>query len=115
MPRPAWTLFAYRLIVPDEQFDLFACRENRLHLALRQLELSGRLIARCAEVFCQRARSGKISSAPFSRIADFALRVAMHSAPKEKAFRLPSAPGRSASAGASSTIGATRTLSQGNP
>ncbi len=42
MPRPAWTLFAYRLIVPDEQFDLFACRENRLHLALRQLELSGR-------------------------------------------------------------------------
>lgn len=42
MPRPAWTLFAYRLIVPDEQLDLFACRENRLHLALRQLELSGR-------------------------------------------------------------------------
>ncbi len=43
MPRPAWTLFAYRLIVPDEQFDLFACRENRLHLALRQLELSGQV------------------------------------------------------------------------
>ena len=43
MPRPAWSLFAYRLIVPDEQFDLFACRENRLHLALRQLELSGRV------------------------------------------------------------------------
>ncbi|MFG3453466.1 hypothetical protein [Stutzerimonas stutzeri] len=42
MPRPAWTLFAYRLIVPDEQFDLFACRENRLHLALRQLELNSR-------------------------------------------------------------------------
>lgn len=43
MPRPAWTLFAYRLIVPDEQFDLFACRENRLHLALRQLELNGQV------------------------------------------------------------------------
>ena len=41
MPRQAWTLFAYRLIVPDEQFDLFACRENRFHLALRQLELNG--------------------------------------------------------------------------
>lgn len=43
MPRPAWTLFAYRLIVPDEQFDLFACRENRLHLAMRQLELNGQV------------------------------------------------------------------------
>lgn len=43
MPRPAWTLFAYRLIEPDEQFDLFACRENRFHLALRQLELDGRV------------------------------------------------------------------------
>jgi len=41
MSRPARTLYAYRLIVPDEQFDLFPCRENRLHLALRQLELSG--------------------------------------------------------------------------
>lgn len=41
MSRPASSLFAYRLIVPDEQFDLFACRENRLHLALRQLELNG--------------------------------------------------------------------------
>lgn len=41
MPRVAWSLYAYRLIQPDEQFDLFACRENRLHLALRQLELSG--------------------------------------------------------------------------
>lgn len=40
MPRPAWTLFAYRLIVPDEQYDLFACRENRLHIAARQLELN---------------------------------------------------------------------------
>lgn len=41
MPRLAWSFFAYRLIVPDEQFDLFACRENRLHLASRQLELCG--------------------------------------------------------------------------
>ena len=43
MSRPAWSLFAYRRIVPDEQFDLFACRENRIHLALRQLELNGRV------------------------------------------------------------------------
>lgn len=41
MPRRAWTMHAYRLIEPDEQFDLFACRENRLHLAARQLELHG--------------------------------------------------------------------------
>jgi hypothetical protein len=27
MPRPAWSLYAYQLIVPDEQLDLFACRE----------------------------------------------------------------------------------------
>ena len=41
MPRPAWSLFAYRLIEPDEQLDLFACREVRLHLVARQLELGG--------------------------------------------------------------------------
>ncbi|SDJ87519.1 hypothetical protein [Pseudomonas indica] len=41
MPRPAWSLFAYRLIEPDEQLDLFACREARLHLVARQLELGG--------------------------------------------------------------------------
>ncbi|TBU91299.1 hypothetical protein [Stutzerimonas kirkiae] len=41
MSRIARTLFAYRMIVPDEQFDLFACRENRLHLVARQLELNG--------------------------------------------------------------------------
>jgi len=41
MSRSARTLYAYRLIVPDEQYDMFACRENRLHLALRQLELNG--------------------------------------------------------------------------
>lgn len=39
MPRPAWTLFAYQLIEPDEQLDLFACREVRVHLVARQLEL----------------------------------------------------------------------------
>ena len=33
MSRSARTLYAYRLIVPDEQYDMFACRENRLHLA----------------------------------------------------------------------------------
>lgn len=41
MPRPAWSLHAYQMIVPDEQLDLFACREARLHLIARQLELGG--------------------------------------------------------------------------
>ncbi|MCU9950150.1 hypothetical protein ACPA5B_23305 [Pseudomonas solani] len=41
MPRPAWSLHAYKLIEPDEQLDLFACREVRLHLVARQLELGG--------------------------------------------------------------------------
>ncbi|WP_312933979.1 hypothetical protein [Pseudomonas sp.] len=39
MPRPAWSLFAYQLIEPDEQLDLFACQEVRVHLVTRQLEL----------------------------------------------------------------------------
>jgi hypothetical protein len=41
MPRPAWSLFAYQLIEPDEQLDLFACQEVRVHLVARQLELGG--------------------------------------------------------------------------
>lgn len=41
MPRPAWSLFAYQLIEPDEQLDLFACQEIRVHLIARQLELGG--------------------------------------------------------------------------
>lgn len=41
MPRPAWSLHAYQLIEPDEQLDLFACREVRVHLVARQLELGG--------------------------------------------------------------------------
>lgn len=41
MPRPAWSLHAYQMIEPDEQLDLFACREVRLHLAARQFELGG--------------------------------------------------------------------------
>ncbi|HLD67437.1 MAG TPA: hypothetical protein VJA19_15465 [Pseudomonas sp.] len=41
MPRPAWSLHAYQLIEPDEQLDLFACREVRLHLVARQYELGG--------------------------------------------------------------------------
>ncbi|MFO6255828.1 hypothetical protein ACLBWF_32840, partial [Pseudomonas aeruginosa] len=32
MPRPAWTLYAYQLIEPDDQLDLFACREVRVHV-----------------------------------------------------------------------------------
>ena len=39
MPRAAWSLYAYQLIVPDEQLDLFACREAKVHLVARQLEL----------------------------------------------------------------------------
>lgn len=39
MPRHAWSLYAYHLIVPDDQMDLFACREARVHLVARQLEL----------------------------------------------------------------------------
>ncbi|WP_339490649.1 hypothetical protein [Pseudomonas sp. EL_65y_Pfl2_R95] len=39
MPRIAWSLHAYKLIEPDEQLDLFACREVRVHLVERQLEL----------------------------------------------------------------------------
>ena len=39
MSRPAWSLFNYQLIEPDEQLDLFACREVRVHLLPRQLEL----------------------------------------------------------------------------
>ncbi len=41
MPRPAWSLHAYQMLVPDEQLDLFACREARVHLIARQLELGG--------------------------------------------------------------------------
>ena len=41
MPRTAWSLFGYKVIEPDEQLDLFACREVRLHLVVRQLELGG--------------------------------------------------------------------------
>lgn len=41
MPRVTWSLHAYQLIEPDEQLDLFACREVRVHLLARQLELGG--------------------------------------------------------------------------
>lgn len=41
MPRVVWSLHAYQLIEPDEQLDLFACREFRVHLLARQLELGG--------------------------------------------------------------------------
>jgi len=41
MPRFAWSLHAYQMIEPDEQLDLFACREVRVHLLARQLELGG--------------------------------------------------------------------------
>ena len=41
MPRSVWSLYAYQLIEPDEQLDLFACREARVHLVARQLRLGG--------------------------------------------------------------------------
>jgi hypothetical protein len=41
MPRPAWSLHAYQVIEPGDQLDLFACREVRVHLLARQLELGG--------------------------------------------------------------------------
>lgn len=41
MPRLAWSLYAYQLIEPDEQLDLFACREVRAHLVAHQLRLGG--------------------------------------------------------------------------
>ena len=41
MPRLVWSLYAYQLIEPDEQLDLFACREVRQHLVARQLHLGG--------------------------------------------------------------------------
>jgi len=41
MSRSAWSLHAYQLIEPDEQLDLFACREVRLHVVARQFELGG--------------------------------------------------------------------------
>ncbi|MFT0213716.1 hypothetical protein VQ643_14125 [Pseudomonas sp. F1_0610] len=40
MSRITWSLHAYRLIQPDEQLDLFACQQVRLHVTLRQLELN---------------------------------------------------------------------------
>lgn len=43
MSRLVWSLHAYQLIEPDEQLDLFACRQVRVHLLARQLELSGRV------------------------------------------------------------------------
>ena len=39
MSRHSWSLYAYRLLVPNEQLDLFACQEVRLHVVARQLEL----------------------------------------------------------------------------
>jgi hypothetical protein len=39
MPRTPWSLHAYLLLEPGDQLDLFACREVRVHLLARQLEL----------------------------------------------------------------------------
>ncbi len=62
MSRHAWSLFAYQLIVPDEQLDLFACREAKVHLVARQLELGG---------FADRTLcSGLLPAAPLVREID---------------------------------------------
>ena len=39
MSRPRWSFYAYHVLQPDEQLDLFACRESWLHGVERQLEL----------------------------------------------------------------------------
>jgi hypothetical protein len=62
MPRPAWSLFAYQLIEPDEQLDLFACQEVRVHLVARQLELGGSTDA-VRRFCCRRSRAGRWSIA----------------------------------------------------
>src|SRR5690606_16265580 len=40
MSRRPWTLHAYQAIEPDEQLDLFACHQARVHLVVRQLVLA---------------------------------------------------------------------------
>lgn len=40
MPRPLWSLHAYHVLQPDEQLDLFGCREGLLHGVERQLALA---------------------------------------------------------------------------
>lgn len=40
MSRRPWTLHAYQAIEPDEQLDLFACHQARVHLVARQLVLA---------------------------------------------------------------------------
>lgn len=58
MPRPAWTLYAYQLIEPDDQLDLFACREVRVHVVARQLGWIPRRTARFAASCCRHSRAG---------------------------------------------------------
>ena len=59
MPRPAWSLYAYQLIEPDEQLDLFACQEIRVHLVARQLELGVPVDRTCVAACCQPSRVGR--------------------------------------------------------
>ncbi len=63
MLRVSRSLYAFRLIEPDEQFDLFACRENRFHLAERQLALGGAVDRTlCGSVLPARPRWGELQS-----------------------------------------------------
>ena len=39
MSRLSRAMHGYQLIQPDAQLDLFACREGRVHIVARQLEL----------------------------------------------------------------------------
>lgn len=63
MSRFSRSLYAFRLIEPDEQFDLFACRENRFHLAERQLALGGAVDRTlCGSVLPAKPRWGDLQS-----------------------------------------------------
>lgn len=73
MSRPAWSLFNYQLIEPDEQLDLFACQEVRVHLVARQLELGAPSIAHSAARSCLRNRAGRGWIVRFSRTSACAL------------------------------------------
>lgn len=40
MPRLSWSLDAYHMLQPDEQLDMFSCREKLCHGVERQLALA---------------------------------------------------------------------------
>lgn len=54
-------------IEPDEQLDLFACQEVKVHLVTRQLELVGPPTGPCAAPCCRRNLAGRAWTEPFSK------------------------------------------------